>query len=576
MIRPLAALFLLLLGAAWPTAASAQAVRGQLVDSESLSPVEGAMVWLVDSQGVRAAGYLSNAAGRFLLRAPSPGQYHLRVERIGFATVESSVMTLEADLVVDYRMEMVQEAIPLDELVVEGEQQCVIRPEVGLQSALLWEEARKALTRADWTDDQQAYRYRIVNYDRDLDVETLRVSGEERRYTRGVARTPVRSLPGEDLAENGYIRPTPANSWNFFAPDANAFLSDPFLDTHCFNLVQRFEGGEELIGLAFEPVRRREVPDIAGTLWLDRETAHLRYLEFRYTRLPWTIRDSRIGGRIDFEGLPNGAWIVRRWYIRMPVVARDAMPRWGEVLPQDRLLSFKETGGEVIEISTLDRRSIIQSQSGSISGSVWDSIRGGPLAGAEVLLSGTEHSTTTNTQGRFFLGSLPGGLFRITFTHPHVDSLGISLEGEDIWIAVGQHQIVQLAMPTMNTVLADRCPPGAEKEEGIEEITGIVFGTVRDAETGTPIPYAKVVLDWSGWDLRTGGGRFTVLESTTGIQTVADSSGDYLLCHVPAGTLIRVHAELGGHVGERVPTRIVRGAYLRVDPLVDLQPPGGG
>ena len=68
-MRPLATLFVLFLGAVWPTAASAQAVRGQLIDSETMAPIEGAMVWLVDSQGVQQVGYLSNAAGRFLLRA---------------------------------------------------------------------------------------------------------------------------------------------------------------------------------------------------------------------------------------------------------------------------------------------------------------------------------------------------------------------------------------------------------------------------------------------------------------------------------------------------------------------------
>ncbi|MFG1691249.1 carboxypeptidase regulatory-like domain-containing protein [Gemmatimonadota bacterium] len=578
-MRSLAALFILLLGAAWPTAASAQAVRGQLIDSENLAPIEGAMVWLVDSQGVQQVGYISNAAGRFLLRAPSPGEYHIRVERIGFTTVVSSPMMLEADQVVDYRMEMVQEVIALDELVVEGEQQCVVRPEEGLQSNLLWEEARKALTRADWTDDQRAYRYRILNYDRDLEAETLRVTGEERRYSGGVMRTPVQSLPGDDLAENGYIREAPGNSYDFFAPDANAFLSDPFLDTHCFHLVERSEGGEELIGLAFEPVRQRDIPDIAGTLWLDRGTAYLRHLEFRYTRIPWTIRDSRIGGQIDFEGLPNGSWIVRRWYIRMPVVAWDATPIMGEVRPRERLLAFKETGGEVVEISTLDRRSIIQSESGSISGSVWDSVQGGPLAGAEVLLSGTEHSTTTNAQGHFFLGGLPGGLFRATFTHPRVDSLGISMEGEDIWIAVGQHQIVYLALPTLRTVMADRCPPGEGEGEGIEEITGIVFGTVRDAGTGTALPGAIVVLDWSGWDLQYSGRvgeRVAVVENTSGIQLEADSRGNYLHCLVPARTRVMVHAEFGGLEGDHIPVRLVPGAYVRVDPIVELRLPGGG
>ena len=29
---------------------------------------------------------------------------------------------------------------------------------------------------------------------------------------------------------------------------------------------------------------------------------------------------SRLGGKIRFHGLPDGTWIVREWYIRMPLL----------------------------------------------------------------------------------------------------------------------------------------------------------------------------------------------------------------------------------------------------------------
>jgi hypothetical protein len=73
-----------------------------------------------------------------------------------------------------------------------------------------------------------------------------------------------------------------------FAPSAlvaQALLSDPFLDAYCFRLANDApEPG--LVGLAFEPVRRRDVADITGTLWLDAADARLRYLEFAYTWAP--------------------------------------------------------------------------------------------------------------------------------------------------------------------------------------------------------------------------------------------------------------------------------------------------
>ena len=77
------------------------------------------------------------------------------------------------------------------------------------------------------------------------------------------------------------------------------------------------------MGLAFEPVRDTDQPDIEGTLWLDRETAALQFLEFGYTWAEYQEARGVARGRVEFEGLPNGAWIVRKFWIRMPRLAQD-------------------------------------------------------------------------------------------------------------------------------------------------------------------------------------------------------------------------------------------------------------
>ncbi|HEV2749214.1 MAG TPA: carboxypeptidase-like regulatory domain-containing protein [Gemmatimonadales bacterium] len=126
------------------------------------------------------------------------------------------------------------------------------------------------------------------------------------------------------------------------------YLTLTQVDRHCFGIKGPTVLDSGLIGLSFEPVPGHTLRDVAGVLWLDRQTAELRSLEYRYTNLAsWVPRD-RAGGRLEFERLPTGAWIVRRWWIRSPV-PRITLP--------DRaysLYGFKEHGGEVVDVLTAD------------------------------------------------------------------------------------------------------------------------------------------------------------------------------------------------------------------------------
>ena len=79
---PLVVLLLVLFGAIAPL--RAQIVRGQVVDSVTQVPLAQAVVTLADRDGAELARTVTDDEGRFLLRAPAAGEFHLRVEAEGY------------------------------------------------------------------------------------------------------------------------------------------------------------------------------------------------------------------------------------------------------------------------------------------------------------------------------------------------------------------------------------------------------------------------------------------------------------------------------------------------------------
>jgi hypothetical protein len=254
----------------------------------------------------------------------------------------------------DYRIAMPEIPVQLAAVSVEAESRCRIRPEGGGATAVLWEEAKKALSVTELTLRQRLFQFRTEKFDRILNP-TLLVTSEERTASVGVSDWPVRSLPAESLARGGYVEDDGHDTLTYYAPDITVLFSDAFLNRHCFwvtDLPVPDSDRVALVGLAFEPARGTTLPDIEGVLWLNRQTAELRSLEYWYTNLASWVPRKCAGGRLDFERLPTGAWIVRKWWIRAPV-ARITVP--------DRrysLYGFKDHGGEVVEVLRADGRTL--------------------------------------------------------------------------------------------------------------------------------------------------------------------------------------------------------------------------
>jgi hypothetical protein len=297
--------------AAGPTAA--QSVQGRVTEPGTGQPVSGAVVLLLDERGDRVSATLTDAQGGFAVRARTAGTYSLRAERVGYATATSPALSLGAGMEAERSLVLEPRQVVLEPLLVTGTQrECIIRPQA--EAAVVWEELRKALDAASIADQAGRYAFRKRTFHRLRTLSRWQSFDEQVWTSRTFTTEPFHATPVHRLAQHGYMEGTAGDSVVFHAPDANTLLSESFLDHHCFRLRER----RESVGLEFAPTTDRTLPDVRGVLWMDRQTGRLRRLEYTYVNLPYENRGDALGGELVFEQLPDGAWIVRRWVIRMP------------------------------------------------------------------------------------------------------------------------------------------------------------------------------------------------------------------------------------------------------------------
>ncbi len=291
-----------------PPVVSAQTLRGQVIDSVLQVPVGAGFVVLLDADGAEITRTLTSRNGRFTFTlAPNQrGPLSLRSERIGYRVAVTELFDVPTDEPVDLTIWVRALPVPLSAIEVRESTECKVRPTEDEQTAVVWEEARKALAAASWTASRQLYHVVSNLYDRDTDARRRRVLQEHHRPAIGHSTNPFVSRAPIELLQNGYV------SYEdgvvvYYAPDAEVLQDDGFLGTHCFRLRRGDDEGAALIGLGFEPVPSRKLPDVEGVLWLDRQSSELRSLEFGYVNLPRHLRaDGPSGGTVEFMPLDIG------------------------------------------------------------------------------------------------------------------------------------------------------------------------------------------------------------------------------------------------------------------------------
>lgn len=358
---------------ALPNPAASQSVRGLVVEADTGEPISGALVMLLDADSTAAATAMSSSNGAYYLRAPAPGTYRLRADRIGYGSTLSEPLELAEGESSSYRVEASTRPVELTALLVEGarDDRCRLSQDAGDATYGVWEEARKALENAAWTDRSRRYRLIGEQYTMFLDQSGRPLSLPGTRSERSdkpttdsiitaAGYTLFKSLPARHLREIGYVvvvtedlneryaifpgRPEAIGGTAYFGPDANVLLSEAFHQDHCFRLVEGEGRNEGMVGLSFQPARRPTLADIEGTLWLDGRTAQLHSLDFRYVGAVPARRGGLPGsGRVEFDRLSDGPIIVRNWWIQMPGLT-TGVPHF------DELRGWTRQGGRVTEV----------------------------------------------------------------------------------------------------------------------------------------------------------------------------------------------------------------------------------
>ncbi len=492
----------------------AQVARGVVRLASTGDPVGGTYVVLLNQDSLEVTRALTNPLGQFTISAPSPGSYRVRTEQIGYRSAVSEPFVLADGATTELQLVVEPVIVRLDALLVEGLRECRVVGEQALEVLAVWDEARKVLAAVRWGELQEEFLYDLERFERWYSP-TFRLVNERRYSTPTRNVMPFRSRSVEELEENGYVV-VEDDSVLYEAPDAEVFFSESFLQNHCFWLDEQSRGSGQAIGLRFEPVTGRNLPDVMGVFWLDRATGALERLELSYVNVGLWQRERGAAADVEFSRLPDGRWFVSRWWIRMPMVQRVESlkgPVWD--LAQ-AVVGFEEEGGEVRRVFVPDGRTLYARGRASVRGLVYDSTAGRGLANAYVRLVGTERATISDVDGSYWLADLPEGRYAVTFEHPRAALFGPTDEVE-VELDVSQVTAARLTIPTGATLVGRLCQP----RRG-EAPPGLLVGRVRDAEQDTIVPGASIRIVWLSRDAA--GDR--LLQN----RAVADSSGIYRAC----------------------------------------------
>ena len=530
--RRATAIFALLVVAA---RARAQTVQGVVVAHGEI-PVAGVVMLLLDTTSTVTDRALTNQRGVFRLTARRPGSYRLRTLRIGFTPVTSAAFVLGAAETRTERIELTELTFSLDTSRVAVRSVCRrTDPDSLAMVFALWEQARTALHAAELTARAGDLDATTLRYARLFKRDLSSVVAQANEFHKASVGAPWQSFPPDTLHARGYVRTGADDSVTYAAPGLDALLSDAFLSDHCFSLAA---ATNDEWHIAFEPSRDRDrVPEISGTVALNRANAELRRIEFRYVNLP-PVQMTQAGGGVTFARLHDGGWIIPRWDIRMPVIGLFGGS--GPDRRELRVARVRVEGGEVVA-AVRGGDTVWRHPPLVLSGRVLDSASGKPVEDARVSVSGSKLSGETARDGTFHISGLLPGKYGLEVRGP-----GRAYAGMAVAIPVtftDSADRVDLKIPTATQVAGAVCNLEwlVMPVSGGAILTGHVDASLIPASHG-PV---TVVAEWNerhGF-MSAGGVQYENVPKS--FETTADAAGEFRICFIPVESTIHVSATAG-------------------------------
>jgi hypothetical protein len=382
---------------------AAQQLRGQVLLPDTTSRASGIVVVATDARG-GVTRTLSGLNGDFLLRLPHAGRFSVQALRIGYRpSVLPAVMVADGETS-SVRIVLDDTPVLLAAVMVRGNNVCRISLDSGQAVAKIWQEARTAIAATQLAASGEPLVARWIVFDSLGDRTATSMHSGRVTLFEGATTSVFESVSADSLERFGYVTEK-LGQLSFYAPDANVLLSDSFAGEHCFHSEPPPDEHADWIGVAFQPAADRPgYTDVEGTLWLDRKSAELRLLEFRYARLPAGLGIVQPRGMVEFLRLSSGNWIINRWSIRIPRAVKIEATRRVAALYAPTAIQLK--GGAVTEVRHLG---VVVFRAkppvGRILG-VFDDATGLPIAGADVIDTDAETKAVTSASGTVQLSFL--------------------------------------------------------------------------------------------------------------------------------------------------------------------------
>lgn len=522
-----------------PAASSAQIVRGTITDRRTEAPQPGVVVVLLDSTGNTVARVLTDERGMYQLPAGRAGTYRVRTLRIGFRPSTSDPIVLAVGQQVSEPALVAGVPISLETVRVLGRSVCQVRPDSAAATFAVWGQIRTALAAAQITAATRNLTATIVQHQRSLEPDGRRVLWQQSSLGSAITARPWRSLSADSLRRAGYAVMEKDGSTTYFAPDLEVLVSEGFAEDHCLRLVSE----ADRVGISFEPIRtRRSIPEISGTLWLDRATSELRRLEFRYVNMT-PEQEAVAGGELDFIRLAEGGWLISRWNIRVPVI-ETRYARTSDALERGRRLGrsvreIRVEGGD-LALVTRDRDTVWARPPLTLAGMVQDS-SGAGISAARVELRGSGLAARTDAGGRFHIPGVLPGEYMIDIETPSLEAIGVTHSVALAFTGAATDFVARL--PTADQVAVSLC--GTSN-------AGMVAGSVRMRGDSVPPRNVKVVIEWN--ELGAGASEFLI--KSRRLDAFTDAHGRFRACGVPDNTALTILAEGDSAAARPVAARI--------------------
>ena len=180
-----------------------------------------------------------------------------------------------------------------------------------------------------------------------------------------------------------------------------------------------------------------------------------------------------------------------------------------------------------------------------LQGVATDSLRGGSLRGAVVLVVGTGRASVTDANGAFRVDSVPPGVHVVELSHGVLDTVGLRVRTPPLSFEAGAVVDLAIGIPSAGTLLQAKCGAVGEGEVAL-------LGVVLEADHEGPVAGAQVRLIWME----------TTVNMDVGVRrapqqrgVMTDAAGRYKFCGLPPNLEAHLSARFGA---DSTPPLVIR------------------